>query len=183
MHRFRSFYWKIGFRRTYPVKYKSWVIVVPDSWVLMLTETFKLHLCSLHDPWREPGASNQLVRDNSCSHSSWSAPLEQINCSKTQNKPCRSPSPRALHIPSPMCPVASLIVGAALCAGPQYSTPKKQVAHLHRYYLAKMTLSLFLPCLHPWLLSTWWQKDFTGMASAQGSLAEMGQAWVRCTTR
>lgn len=93
----------------------------------MLTETFRLHLCSLHDPWREPGASNQVVRDNSCSHSSWSALLEQTNCSKTQNKPCHSPSPRPLHIPSPMCPVASLlIVGAALCAGPQYSTPKKR---------------------------------------------------------
>lgn len=78
--------------------------MVPDSWVLILTETFRLHPCSLYDPWREPGASDQLVRDDSCSCSSWSAPLEQTNCRKTQNKPCCHPSLRALRIRPSTCP-------------------------------------------------------------------------------
>ena len=83
---------------------KLWVIVVPDSWVLMLAEIFGLYLCSLYEPWREPGASNQLVRDDSCSRSSRSALLKQTDCSKTQNKPYHGPSPKALHVHSPACP-------------------------------------------------------------------------------
>lgn len=140
--------------------------------------------------WATKRASHQLVRDDSCSHFLWSTPVEQSDCSKTQNKPCRGPGSRALHIHSPVCPWASLLtICAALCTRPHLSTPKKgstslllalMKTQIRLCSLTKLILDYFLLHLHLQNFATWWQKIFTGLASAWESL---GQAWMRGTMR
>lgn len=185
MHRFRRFYWKIRFRRTYSVKWQ----VVSNSgawkfefWCLQrhlgyICAAFMIHEGSLGPPISWWGMSHAHALHDQ-------PPWSRLAAAKLRTNLVVVPIPGPFIFIHQCAPVASLlIVCAALCTGPQQSTPKKKAAHLRHYSLSKLTFSLFLPHLHPWLLGTWWQKPFTVIASAWGSPAEMGQAWVRGTTR
>lgn len=101
---FRSFFCKIRFRRTYPVKLQ--VVSNSSAWQLSFDSYRDIQSTSMPSLWfmKWSGAYNQLVRDDSCSHSSRSASLKQTYCRGAQNKACHGPSHKALHIYSPICP-------------------------------------------------------------------------------
>lgn len=104
---------------------KLWAIAVPGAWVLMLTEIFRLNLCSSYEPWREPPISWWGVTH---AHALYDQPLwSRVTAAKLRTNLLKIPVPEPfLFIHSPGHPWASLFtICAALCSRPQQSTPKK----------------------------------------------------------
>lgn len=103
---------------------KPWAIAVPGSWVLMLTETFRLNPCSLYEPWREPPISWWGM---SHAHAFYDQPLwSTVTAAKLRTNLTEVPVPEPLifiHQCAPELHSSPSVLHSAL--RPHQSTPKK----------------------------------------------------------